>query len=240
MKICICIPCVDKHIPLLNKFLETIPKFTYIPDEVCISLSPKFDKTLNLDDEKNKLMQKFSNLNLKILVQDKITQAAMNLNKLSEIAESDILVRCDADDIIHPQKLEIIKTIFEKYPDTKLLLHAWFIKQHRDYSMSTFSFIDISNLDNEIYNDIQTFKIMDLKSEKYSKKFNKNIDFIASQNLIVNGANAVHKCVFNDIKYPDQNYGEDKRFNYALTNHFNKTIFLNLKLMHIIGSGTWR
>ena len=76
MKICICIPCVDKHIPLLNKFLETIPNFTYIPDEVLISLSPKFDKTLNLDDE-NKLMQKFSNLNLKILVQDKITQAAM-------------------------------------------------------------------------------------------------------------------------------------------------------------------
>ena len=88
--------------------------------------------------------------------------------------------------------------------------------------MSTFSFIDISELDNEIYNDIQTFKIMDLKV-KIFKNLIKILVVVTKFDS--KWCNAVHKCVFNDIKYPDQNYGEDKRFNYAVTNHFNKTIF---------------
>ena len=42
MKICICIPCVDKHIVLLENLLGSFDKFSRQPDEIMVSLSPKF------------------------------------------------------------------------------------------------------------------------------------------------------------------------------------------------------
>ena len=69
MNISICIPCVDKHIPLLCNFLKTITFFTRKPDEIIISLSPKFDK-LDLNNIKNTLEKNYLCYNLKCLVQN--------------------------------------------------------------------------------------------------------------------------------------------------------------------------
>lgn len=240
MKICICIPCVDLHIPLLEKFLVTIVRFTRQPDEVIVSLSPKFETTC-LQERADTLCNNFSNLNLKILVQPSITTAAINLNKIHEISTSDILVRCDADDIIHPQKLEIVESIFKKYPDTKLILHRWIMSNKIDYSLIHFNHIEQLD-DNDVHLDIKPYNKIDLQSISLSEKYKGGIELLSKSNWITNGANVYTKEVANRIKYINRNFAEDKLFNSEVTKYFKKTIFLDCKLIIIspIGSGSWR
>jgi len=70
MKLTICIPCVDKHIPLLIKLLNTIDSFTREPDAIIIGLSPKFYIN-DLEKEKDKILKLFPTLPLEIIVQKK-------------------------------------------------------------------------------------------------------------------------------------------------------------------------
>ncbi len=240
MKITICIPCVDLHIPLLEKFLSTIIHFTRQPDEVIVSLSPKFENN-NLQEKADKIVSTFNNLNLTFLIQDKITTAAMNLNKITEVATGDILVRCDADDIIHPQKLEIIEKTFKKYPETKLILHRWIMTNEIDYTLKHFKHIDHLD-DKDIHLDIKPYNKIDLQSISLSEKYKRDIEFLSKSNWITNGANVYTKEVANLIKYINRNFAEDKIFNNEVTKYFDKTIFLDCKLVNLspIGSGSWR
>ena len=72
MKISVIIPCVDKHIGLLEKLLDSFYLLTRQPDEVIISISPKYLK-LDLNNVKLKLEQKYGFL--KCIVQKGITTA---------------------------------------------------------------------------------------------------------------------------------------------------------------------
>ena len=137
MIITLCIPCVDKHIPLLIKLLGTVNEFTRKPDKIMIGLSPKFNNS-DLLDEKKKILESYPELPIDIIVQTTKTNAAKHLNIMGNLVKEGFIIRADADDIIHPQKLEIIESVFKKYPDTKLVLHRFHGSRKRDYSMKKF------------------------------------------------------------------------------------------------------
>ena len=237
MKITLCIPCVDKHIPLLINLLKTIPKFSRKPDNIMIGLSPKFN-SIDLNNEKEKLFSLFPDLPLTIIVQNKKTHAAEHLNNMGKLINEGFIVRADADDVIHPQKLEVIEKILEKYPDTKLILHRWYFSQKRDYSMTKFSYINDYSFKNEIFTDIKCENL--IISENFSKKYKREPDFLSKSNWIVNGANSYSFSVFKDVLYKNISFAEDTIFNRDVTRKYNKTIFLDIKLIDIISSGTWR
>ena len=151
MIITLCIPCVDQHIPLLLKLLSTVDDFTRKPDKIIISLSPKFEN-YNLINKKDEILKQFSHLPLEILVQNKLTHAAMHLNIMGKMIKDGYILRADADDIIHPQKLEIIEKIVSIYPDTKLLLHKVRCSKERNYNIKKFNYIDCANIENDILN----------------------------------------------------------------------------------------
>lgn len=240
MIITLCIPCVDKHIPLLLNLLGTINKFTRKPDKIMIGLSPKFNNN-DLFDEKNKILQLYPKLPIVVIVQNTKTNAAKHLNIMGKMIHEGYIVRADADDIIHPQKLEIIEKIINKYPDTKLLLHRFHVSRERDYSMNKFAMYSDLNFEDTIYTDVKyANKGYDLMSEDFSEKYKKSSDFLARSNWIVNGANNYHSSVFDDILYEDKPYAEDVAFNKTITIKYEKTIFLDEKLVDIVGSGTWR
>lgn len=240
MIITLCIPCVDKHIPLLLKLLSTINSFTRKPDKILISLSPKFSDS-DLFDEKKKILESYPELHIDIIVQTQKTNAAQHLNIMGNIVKEGFIVRADADDIIHPQKFEIIEKIFDTYPDTKLVLHRCHVSQQRDYSMKKLALYSELNFQNTTYTDVKyANKGYDLISDAFSKKYNKSNDFLAKSNCIVNGANSYHHSVFSDVVYENKPYAEDVTFNRDLTVKYEKTIFLDEKLVDIIGSGTWR
>lgn len=152
------------------------------------------------------------------------------------------IIRADADDIIHPQKLEIIEKIISTYPDTKLILHrCYLLPGKRKYNMKQFKLYQNIDLSYMTYLDVKYGnKGYDLISEDFSKKYNRSIDFLARSNWIVNGANNYHHSVFNDIVYQNKAFAEDVTFNKEVTIKYQKTIFLDEKLVYIKGSGTWR
>ena len=141
MKISVIIPCVDKHLNLLEKLLESMILYTRHPDEVIVSISPRYLK-LDLSNVKLRLENKYSFL--KCIVQNCVTTAGMNRNSCLDIVSGDIIVANDADDIMHPQKLEIIEDIFMKYPYTKLIVHNLIKTKKTDYSLKSFQKVDLN------------------------------------------------------------------------------------------------
>ena len=76
----ICIPCVDKHIEIMEKILTSLKHFTVKPDKVIASISPRY-LNLDLHSEKKRLEEKFPFL--LCLVQDNITGVGENINYTS-------------------------------------------------------------------------------------------------------------------------------------------------------------
>tara|TARA_B100001093_G_scaffold518364_1_gene602914 strand:+ start:1066 stop:1764 length:699 start_codon:yes stop_codon:yes gene_type:complete len=232
MNISICIPCVDKHIPLLCNFLKTITYFTRKPDEIIISLSPKFDK-LDLNNIKNTLEKNYLCYNLKCLVQNKQTNCATNLNKCFDIVTGDIIIISGADDIIHPQKLEIIEYLFNKYPETTMILHNLINSNNRDYSLKIFDKYDINDLN--IYSDLISCKPFGLLSKKF--QLDTNSEF--GPNYVC-GAPTIKKKILNNIKFKDVDYGEDAHFITDIHNYYKSTIYIPFKLMSYTPSGSFK
>lgn len=241
MIITLCIPCVDIHIPLLLKLLSSINNFTRKPDKIMIGLSPKFND-YDLFDEKKKILQLYPQLPIDIIVQTTKTNAAQHLNIMGKVVKEGFIIRADADDVIHPQKLEIIESLVKKYPDTKLILHRCrVLTDKRDYTSKHFKLYENINFDDTLYTDVKYGnKGYDLISEDFSKKYNRAYDFLARSNWIVNGANSYHHSVFHDVVYENRSFAEDAIFNRDVTIKYEKTIFLDEKLVDILGSGTWR
>ena len=238
MNISICIPCVDKHVPLLFKFLETIKYYTRKPDEIIISLSPKFDK-IDLNNIKNTLEKNYLCYNLKCLVQNKQTNCADNLNKCFEIVTGDIIIISGADDIIHPQKLEIMEYLFNKYSETIMILHGFIQPRHRDYSMKIFDKYDINNLN--IYNDLTLGCKARVPMPEHridsDSFYNKYSDVICKS--YCNGAISFKRKILNNIKFKSIDYGEDTVFCSNIFNEYGNAIIILEKLMSYTPSGSW-
>ena len=220
MKISICIACVDKHIVLLEKFMDSIIYFTRKPDEVIVSLSPKFLK-LDLLNEKIRLENKYNNL--KCLVQETMTNAAINRNKCIEESDGDIIIIHDADDVMHPQKCEIIEKLFIEYPDTKMILHRFKIMKERNYLLNNYKKINI-----EKKNLYFIFKSNNNIGE-YPPIYITNYDYnsIKPEQPYASGYITIKKDVFKRIKYENRNKGEDSCYITNIHNIYNKTLFID-------------
>ena len=117
----ICIPCVDKHIEKVYKLLESLENHIIKPNKVIISLSPKY-LNLDLHEEEKKLEAKFPFL--LCLVQNKVTNCGENINHTFKYVETDYAVLWGADDFFHPQYLEIMTNIIDKY-NPNIMCHLW-------------------------------------------------------------------------------------------------------------------
>ena len=87
------------------------------------------------------------------------------------------------------------------------------------------------------YNESFSYK---LPKKGIMLHYNKSNDFLARSNWIVNGANSYSCSVFSDTEYKDIAFAEDSIFNKDLTIKYKKTIFLDLKLVDITSSRSWR
>lgn len=115
------IPCTHSHFFLLDELLEHLNNQEQLPDEVIISLSgisnlnPAFLQELKLKPRK---------FNLRLLEHSSRKSAGENRNLASDIAQGDILIYQDADDLPHPQRIQMIKSVFEEYAIDHLI-HLW-------------------------------------------------------------------------------------------------------------------
>lgn len=106
MKIAVCIPCYKFHIPKLLRCLESIEEQTRKPDQVIVSCSSSTESDLPILDY---------SFPIQTLITNERKNAAENRNIASRAAKDydvDILSYFDADDVMHPRRLEYIEQVF--------------------------------------------------------------------------------------------------------------------------------
>jgi glycosyltransferase involved in cell wall biosynthesis len=112
----VCIPCAYKDIHYLPYCLKSIESQTIKPEMIVVSISECND-TLDIS----------SNIPIHFLVSKSHQYAGKNRNLAAKKAVdlgAEILSFFDADDIMHPKRLESIKTIFLLDPNSAIVLHS--------------------------------------------------------------------------------------------------------------------
>jgi glycosyltransferase involved in cell wall biosynthesis len=135
--ITVCIPCYKYHIPKLKRCLDSIELQTIHPEEVIVSCSSSIKEDIPFANEYS--------FQLQIITTTERKNAAQNRNIAAAAAKSKYVSFFDADDSMHPQRIEAIYTAFQKFPDTEIILHSFYLpeesKQIQEWTMhSQFSF----------------------------------------------------------------------------------------------------
>jgi glycosyltransferase involved in cell wall biosynthesis len=142
MKIGIAIPCFINHINACYRLLDSIDKQTRLPDQVIVSCSSS-----KLSD----FILKTYRFPLIVLVTAEHQNAAQNRNKAADHLETDIITFIDADDSMHPQRLEAIEQAFED-SGTTIVLHSFLLNEECEQPFPFFvKFVPEKNILNQCY-----------------------------------------------------------------------------------------
>ena len=115
----VAIPCYEKHLRFLPRVLASIATQTLLPTMVAVSCSGVY--AVELDS----LAYPFP---LKILTSPKPQNAAQNRNVAARaLGDVDALLFFDADDIMHPQRVEAVAQAFQD-PGCVLVVHNFAFK----------------------------------------------------------------------------------------------------------------
>lgn len=112
--LCVAIPCYKPHLGCINTLLDSIRAQTRKPDEVIIVSS----QTQVVDAIDVKLEDGWS-----LCIKASQANASTNRNALAAMSNCDIISFIDADDVMYPDRCELIMKAFEEDPDVSLVLH---------------------------------------------------------------------------------------------------------------------
>lgn len=112
LTISVCIPCINTHIPLLDRCVESIYRQILKPIEVIISISSVDDIESTTELVESMLEKYRKRLNIKVLYTSDKKFAGENRNKAIAASTGNIISLIDADDIMYSNRLYVIKRTF--------------------------------------------------------------------------------------------------------------------------------
>ncbi len=118
LKTSILVPCHYKHFQFIPDLLKCYAEQTVTPDEVVISLQQYH---LIPGEAISEVLDKTWPFSLKIVFDEGVT-AGVNRNNAAFNSTGDLLITQDADDLPHPQRVELIKHLFDNFY-VELLMH---------------------------------------------------------------------------------------------------------------------
>jgi glycosyltransferase involved in cell wall biosynthesis len=121
----VAIPCYKGHIEVLRYLLDSIETQTRKPDKVVVSCS-----SCESSDIPSSYFQ--YSFPLSILTWSEKRNVSQNRNIAISNLNTDIVTFIDADDFMHPQRLEVIEQCFLKH-DVQMLLHFYETNLKRDF-----------------------------------------------------------------------------------------------------------
>ena len=202
LKISIIIPCSYKHAQLLHPLLKLYAQQTVLPYEVIISLS---EASKAPGEYIRQIEYGRWPFHIKLLFSEFKHYAGTNRNIACSRATGDIFICQDADDIPHPQRVEIIKYFFEHY-DIDHLLHLFTLSKNS----APLPFLDP-----------QTIELAHETKYEKARTYNPKIH---------NGCSAITREVFDRIQWPDTAHHEDGIFNYKVYQNFKNCMILRASL----------
>jgi hypothetical protein len=198
----IIIPCHIKHFPFLEELLIAYAHQTVIPHEVVVFISAINEMSPRAIDHLEAIKKTHWPYRLIVITSKKPVSAGQSRNICCSAAKKDILICQDADDIPHPQRVEIIKWFFESY-DVEHLMHG-FIESHNKNEFLPINRNDIK------YDSLAQYTLI---------------------HDIANGPVSIHRKVFEKMKWANEFiHSEDVFFNQKAYELSFKTVIIFEKL----------
>jgi glycosyltransferase involved in cell wall biosynthesis len=174
MSIGVAIPCYYGHIHNLTNLLDSIENQTVKPNKVVVSCS----STESVFETKN------YSFPLEIIITKDCKNAAQNRNIASNrLLDMDYITYIDADDLMHPQRIEILMKVF-MMTNCDIILHNFIIGNGE--------FNKIENID---------LKINELKQCYSGCIINKILD---KKYHIHHSQSSIKKYIYDIVKYPEE------------------------------------
>eukprot|EP00300_Choanocystis_sp_HF-7_P033267 c45577_g1_i1.p1 GENE.c45577_g1_i1~~c45577_g1_i1.p1 ORF type:complete len:295 (+),score=33.40 c45577_g1_i1:31-915(+) len=116
----ICVPCIPRDIPRLPGMLRSVFAGTYQPSEIIVAISQ------TTREEATSLQGLLSGLGrgIKILYTPEVQTAGQNRNRAFNASSGDYISFFDADDEMHPQRLQIVREILEQ-TESRCVIHGY-------------------------------------------------------------------------------------------------------------------
>ena len=207
LKTSIIVPCIAQHAHHLYNLVNSYQNQTELPDEMVISLS-SCDEVVQTDVVEM-VREESWGFQVKLLATKEKLFAGENRNRACEHATGTLLICQDADDIPHPQRVEIITYFFKNYRIDHLIHQfvPWRCVPGEN------PFIQ--------YNDLSSLAFF------YPQMFQEICDI----GTFTNGNSAMMREVFDAIKWSACPRGQDVIFNKAVYARFSHCIAIPIPLL---------
>lgn len=222
----IVIPCIATHTKYLPKLLENISIQTLIPNEVVVSISQVDCNTELLLGEIESENYPFK---LKLIKNPVRKFAGENRNIAINNSKGELIICQDADDLLHPERVEIISEIYRK---TKF-----------DILIHFFSRQPMAESDIEYYKSIYdsySFKGLNYKIDYVKSLSNNKIgkSRVPGNSIFDTGTHfgscAFPRKTFKKVQYNNKRNGQDANFVSDVLAICEKNVVLHLPLVYYI------
>lgn len=205
MTVSVITPCDATHFPELFPLLECLQEQTEIPDEVVVSLS----RVESLEENDISLLENRGwPFSVKILRHLGKVSPGENRNLASRHSFGDILICQDADDIPHPQRVEIVKYMFQTY-EIDHLIHG-LISPYRIFT---------------------TYQVDSIPAHRFVNIIDRN-RYCADHNFYVHNGNICYtRKVAENLSWDSNGTGEDTRFNERVYASSYRSILIHANLV---------
>jgi glycosyltransferase involved in cell wall biosynthesis len=188
MKIGVAIPCYIGHIDPLFKLLDSIQIQTNIPNKVVVSCSSSKNSDFELECYFEKLQQ--YTFSLEIITTEEKKSASENRNiAAAKLSDMDYITFIDADDIMHPQRIEILLKVFQEH-DSDIILHNYYNSEILD------------NITKKLESDEIDIRLNSLK-QCYSGCITHKY-YYDTNDKIHHGHVSIKQAIFNQIQFPEE------------------------------------
>jgi glycosyltransferase involved in cell wall biosynthesis len=180
MRIGVAIPCFIKHISRCYELLDSINGQTRLPDQVVVSCS---------SSKPEDFIKKEYKFPLTVIITEERKNASQNRNIAASNLDTDVITFFDADDIMHPQRLEVIDFTFKDSID--IMLHSFFLNEecNNEFPLIT-NIMPIKNVLSIAPSGCITWDNSDMR--------------------IHHGQVTVTRGVFEKVKFPEESYFETR------------------------------
>lgn len=115
LKTSVLVPCAGQHVARLPELLDALRGQTRRPDEIVVAAS-------------GCMLSDLPAIDAEIVHSPTRMSAGANRNRASAAASGDVFIYQDADDLPHPQRVEIIAGLFEAYAIDHLMHFFYYMK----------------------------------------------------------------------------------------------------------------
>lgn len=206
----VAVPCTGKHADLLPDLLQHFAKQTVRPDEIALSIS----SCARLPPAVVAAIRR-SPIPTILKTDPAAAYAGKNRNRAAAATTGAIIIYQDADDLPHPQRVELMKRAFEEY-DIDHLIHFY---THATKPATRYGPGVAGKLSDRY--DERRFHDALIHHPKYVYSFK-----------IHNGNIATTRAVFENVRWNEtMRRAQDFAYNKSVYGHFHKNAVLSLPLV---------